>query len=462
MQRPAHSLLDPAQMLMPLSVAWRSISASSSVAEVEAVERGDVVLELRHAARADQRRGHARVAQRPGQRHLRERLAALRAIASSARIFASAWSLSRSGESEPSRLARESGRDAVEVAVGEHALGERREHDAAHALVAEHVQQAPLDPAVEQRVGRLVDEQRRAQLAQDAGRLGRALGRVGRDARVQRLALAHGGVERAERLLQRRAGVAPVRVEDVDVVEAHAPQALVEAREQVLARAEVAVGPGPHVVAGLRRDHELVAEGARSVLQQAPERLLRGAVGRAVVVGEVEVRDAEVERAAHDRAARLERPVGAEVLPQAERDRRQQQPAAARAVVRHAVVAPGGGYVGHAQLLRARGKAHRRYDLAAGPVAPRGRVTRRGTAARGSRPPRPAGRGRVGRLSAPRRGGCRRWRPRPVIDFGRQYATGFRTRPAPRSARSERARGHIQRRTVRPSGVENRSSWDVS
>ena len=232
-----------------------------------------------------------------------------------------------------------------------------------------------------------MDEQRRAQPAQDLGRLRRALGRVGRDARVERLALAHGGVERAERLLHRRAGVAPVRVEDVDVLEAHAPQALVEAREQVLPRAEVAVGPRPHVVAGLRRDHELVAIGREILLQQAPERLLRRAVGRAVVVGEVEVRDAEVERAAHDRAARLERPIGAEVLPQAERDRRQQQPSPPAAVVAHAVVAVGGGYVRHARLPRARGQAPRRYDLAAGPVAPRGLAGSVGAASAATPPP---------------------------------------------------------------------------
>ena len=52
----------------------------------------------------------------------------------------------------------------------------------------------------------------------------------------------------------RRLGVEAVRVEDVDVVEPHPRQALVEAREHVLARAPLAVGAGPHVVAGLGRD----------------------------------------------------------------------------------------------------------------------------------------------------------------------------------------------------------------
>ena len=129
------------------------------------------------------------------------------------------------------------------------------------AQLAERVEQVRLDPAVEHRVRRLVDEQRRPELAQDRGRLARLLRRVRRDAGVERLALPHRGVERAHRLLERRVRVEAVRVEDVDVVEPHALEALVEAREQVLARAPVAVRAGPHVVAGLGRDDELVAVG---------------------------------------------------------------------------------------------------------------------------------------------------------------------------------------------------------
>ena len=87
--------------------------------------------------------------------------------------------------------------------------------------------------------------------------------------------------------------------------------------------------------------------GRRSFSISAPERLLGGAVRRAVVVREVEVRDAEVEGAAHDRAAVLERPLAAEVLPQPERDRGQLQAAAPAAPVGHAVVAVVGGDVCH-------------------------------------------------------------------------------------------------------------------
>ena len=60
--------------------------------------------------------------------------------------------------------------------------------------------------------------------------------------------------------------------------------------------------------------------------------------GRTVVVREVEVRDAEVERAAHDRALRVVGAVVTEVVPEAQRQGREFQAAAADSVVPHVVV----------------------------------------------------------------------------------------------------------------------------
>ena len=94
-------------------------------------------------------------------------------------------------------------RDAVQVAVGEQPLGQRGEHDAAHALLLELVEQALLDPAVEHGVRRLVDQQRRAQLAGDRGRLLGPVRGVRRDAGVERTTGADRRVERHHRLLDR-------------------------------------------------------------------------------------------------------------------------------------------------------------------------------------------------------------------------------------------------------------------
>ena len=79
--------------------------------------------------------------------------------------------------------------------------------------------------------------------------------------------------------------------------------------------------------------------------EDPPEVALGAAVRRAVVVGEVEVRDAAVERVAQDRALGRDRHVVAEVVPEAERDRRQLQAAATGAAVDRAVVAVRGGDV---------------------------------------------------------------------------------------------------------------------
>ena len=167
-----------------------------------------------------------------------------------------------------------------------------------------------------------MDEQRRAERPQDCGSLASLLRRVGRDADVQRFSVLHGTCERAHCLLERGLRVEPVRVEDVDVVEPEAEEALVEARQQVLPRSPVAVRPGPHVVSGLRRDDELVAVGREVMAEQEPEVLLGGAIRRPVVVREVEVRDAEIECAADDLPARVQRTLVTEVLPEPERDRR--------------------------------------------------------------------------------------------------------------------------------------------
>ncbi len=327
-----------AQRLMSASVANPSISCSSSSVKSIRSSARDVLLELLDAADADERRGHARVAQRPGERELRQRLAAAsRDLRQASDLRPGLLVQLVRGERAVLARARAFG-NPVEVPLAEQALRERRERDAAHALRLEHVEQAVLDPAVQHRVRRLVDQRPRAEVTQHLGRGRSLLWRVRGDAGVERLALTHRRVERAHRLLDRSVGIGTMRVEDVDVLETHPPQALVEACEHVLARAPFAVRARPHVVARLRRDDDLVAERTEVLLEEPPEVLLGRAVGRPVVVREVEVRDPEVERAPEDGAARLERPVVAEVLPEAERDGRQQQPAAARSVVAHAVV----------------------------------------------------------------------------------------------------------------------------
>ncbi|OPZ49786.1 MAG: hypothetical protein BWY91_02983 [bacterium ADurb.BinA028] len=269
-------------------------------------------------------------------------------------------------------------RYAGQVSVGEHALGQGREGDAPDAGVAEHVEQVGLDPPVEHRVGRLVNQQGSAQLAQDLDRLSGARTGVAGDTGIQGLALTHRAVQRAHGLLQRSVGVEAVAVEDVDVVDPHPLQRLIQRGQEVFAgAAALPVGPGPHVVAGFGRQDQLVPVGPQIAPEDRAKVALGAAVGRPVVVGQVEVRDTQVEGSAQDRLLALQRDVVTKVVPQAQRDRRQDEAAAATAAHRHPVVAIAGGSVligavGHADMLAGPGGPHGEPSLSqnAAPVYP--------------------------------------------------------------------------------------------
>ena len=239
------------------------------------------------------------------------------------------------------------GGDAVLIFARQPAAGERREGDQADALLAGDVGQSVLDPSVEHVVARLMDEHRRAELPERIDGNARLLGAVIGDADVERLAAAHDLVKRAHRLLDGGIRIGAVVVEDVDIVEVHAPEALVEAGDQVFPAAPVAVGARPHVIARLGGDDQLVAVRFPVAQHVDAEIPLGLAIGRAVVVGEIEMRDAVVKRRAQDVALHAEGRDIAEVMPQTQRDRGQHKAAPSAAAVGHDVIARGRGNVGH-------------------------------------------------------------------------------------------------------------------
>jgi len=200
-----------------------------------------------------------------------------------------------------------------------------------------------------------VNEQRRPERAKDRDCLGRPAIGVRGDADVERLALLHGGVQGAERFLERCVGVEAMVIEDVDVVDAEAAQALIQAGQQVLARSEVAVRPRPHVPSRLGRDHKLIAVRSEVGAQNATEIRLRTAVWGAVVVRQVEMGDAEVERAPQDGALAVDGAAVAEVLPEPQRHRGERETAAPTAAVGHRGIPVGcgdeGREVGHASIV---------------------------------------------------------------------------------------------------------------
>src|ERR1700727_1208933 len=240
------------------------------------------------------------------------------------------------------------GRHAGQVFVGQQALRERRKNDGADALGFERIQQTIiLDPAIDHRITRLMDQTGRPELLEDRCGLLGATRIVGGNADIKRLALANRVIERAHGLFEWGLGIETVRVEDVDVVDAYSLEALVEAGKQRFTAAPFAVRARPHEIARLGRDHELVANASEVAAQDVPE----GKFGRAwwgpIIVGEVEMRDAKIERLTAYGAHRIGGLVETEIVPQTQRYRRKFQPAAAAAVVDHFVVARGRRRGGH-------------------------------------------------------------------------------------------------------------------
>ena len=93
------------------------------------------------------------------------------------------------------------------------------------------------------------------------------------------------------------------------------------------------------MVTGFGGDDELVAVRLEVVSQVPAEIRFGAAAGRTIVVGEIEVRDAEFESAAKDGPLRLKRLVVTEVMPEAQRDSRKFQTTPTDPSVRHRVVA---------------------------------------------------------------------------------------------------------------------------
>ena len=208
-----------------------------------------------------------------------------------------------------------------------------------------------LNRAVKDRIPVLVDDERYMQLVQNGRSLFQRRAVVVGQTGVQCLAAAHGLRQCAHRLLQRGVGVHAVVVENIHIVQPHALQAPVQAGQQVLAAAPVAVGAVPHQVTGLGGDDQLVAVDAEVVPQNFTKIPLGSARLGAVVVGKVKVGDAVVKCRAAERAHILIRGGVTEIMPQPQRDCGQHKAAGPTAAVGDDLIAVLCGLVHGESLL---------------------------------------------------------------------------------------------------------------
>ena len=122
---------------------------------------------------------------------------------------------------------------------------------------------------------------------------------------------------------------------------------LVAGRNQVFAAAPLAIRTRPHVVPGLGRNDHLVPIGCKVGAQEFAECALRGALCRTIIVGKVEVGDAEIKSGPRNFLFALVRGVIAEIVPKSQRNERQFQSGPTTAAVVHAGVTVGRCGPGH-------------------------------------------------------------------------------------------------------------------
>lgn len=183
-----------------------------------------------------------------------------------------------------------------------------------------------------------------------ASRVRCALCVAGGNPGIECLARTHDPVKRLHGFRQRCIWIEAVRIEDVEIVEPGALQALVAGGDKILGTAHLTVGSRPHPVTRLGGDHQLVAIGREIVREDLAERFLSRTGGRAVVVGKVEIRDAKVKGGA---AERLFRSMGcrlAKAVSKPKRDHRQHQSRPPAPSVGHCVISGSGGGPWHGKL----------------------------------------------------------------------------------------------------------------
>ncbi|MNL26599.1 hypothetical protein D3C87_1481310 [compost metagenome] len=154
-------------------------------------------------------------------------------------------------------------------------------------------------------------------------------------------------IKRTTGFLKRCIRVKTVGIENIHVIQTHALQALVAGRYQIFAAAPFAIGTGPHVVARLGRDDHFIAVASKIRLQDFAEGSFGAAGWWAVIIGQIEVGNTEVEGAAANGLFGLVRCVVAEIVPQPERDRRQLQASLSAMIVFHGCISVFGRLPNH-------------------------------------------------------------------------------------------------------------------
>ena len=207
------------------------------------------------------------------------------------------------------------GRNAVQIAIAQHPLRQRRKWNAANAFIRQHIEQTLLHPTVQHRITRLMNQTRRAQFAQHVDRLRSQRRRIIRQTDVQRLTLPHHQIQRTHGFVQRRVGIGAMMVKNIHIIQPHAFQTLIQTGDQILFRAKIPIRPIPHGVTGFGRNNQFIPIRAKIAFEDGAEVLLRRAGRRPVIIRQIKMRHTAVKRRAQGLPIMLKAVHAAKVVP---------------------------------------------------------------------------------------------------------------------------------------------------
>ena len=221
-------------------------------AKADVSQRTEVVFDLAPAAGPDENAGDPGLGEEPGDGHLGQRLAARHGDFSQGADAAEFLFRHLFRAQESIGLAGPGLRiDAIAVTPSQQTLGEGAERNAADALLLENVGQSVLHPAVEKIADRLMNQEVNPLGAEDFSGAAGEVCVVAGDADVEGFAGTDGADQGSHRFFERCLGIGAVAIENIDVIQPHAQETLIQAGQQVFARPPLAIGTGPHVISGL-------------------------------------------------------------------------------------------------------------------------------------------------------------------------------------------------------------------
>ncbi len=104
-------------------------------------------------------------------------------------------------------------------------------------------------------------------------------------------------------------------VEDIDIVEAHPFETLIKAGDQVFTGAKIPIRSGPHAPASFGRDDQLISVGFEILGENGSKILFGRSWWWTVVVGQIEMGDAQIKGPTQHGAAVFEGIHPPEVVP---------------------------------------------------------------------------------------------------------------------------------------------------